>query len=489
MKQDDIGRGGSRNGGQHEDVGIAVSIAIVGAGYVGLVTGACLAALGHRVTVVDRDAARIAMLRRGEMPIHEAGLADYIAGTRQIHFTTNLAAAVSGAEAVFICVGTPPRAGDGHADLSQVYQVAHDVAEAIEGFTVVVTKSTVPVGTGDEVEAIIAKLRPKADFAVVSNPEFLREGVAIEDFMHPDRIVIGTGDARAMAVMAAIYAPLTGEGHPLVVTGRRTAELTKYAANCFLAVKINYINEIANLCEEVGADVEEVARGIGLDRRIGAQFLKAGPGFGGSCFPKDMLALMKTAQDHGVPLRSVETAVSVNDARKGEMVRKIVRAAGGSVRGKTVAVLGLTFKAGTDDMRSAASLVIIPQLVKAGATIRAFDPAGMREASRLMPDVTMATDALAAAAGADVTVVLTEWPEFRALDLGALRRAMSGDVLVDLRNLVDRRKAEAVGLNYTGVGRGIAPDAGRNAGRAGERTGQRRRPPRPTNGRPHLAIV
>ncbi|WP_296577081.1 UDP-glucose/GDP-mannose dehydrogenase family protein [Phreatobacter sp.] len=431
-------------------------ITVVGAGYVGLVTGACLASIGHEVVVVDRDAGRIAGLEAGVMPIYEAGLAALVSGeiaAGRLAFTTDLAAAVPGAAAVFICVGTPPRPSDGHADMAQVMAAAGEIAASLSAFTAIVVKSTVPVGTGDEVEALVHARAPAADVAVVSNPEFLREGVAIADFMRPDRIVVGTDDARAAALMAAIYRPLNEAGAPLVVTNRRASELIKYAANAFLALKITYINEIANLCEEIGADVEDVARGIGLDPRIGSQFLKAGPGFGGSCFPKDMLALMKTGQDHGVPLRSVETAVAVNDARKGEMVRKIVRAAGGSVAGKTIAVLGLTFKAGTDDMRSAASLVILPQLQKQGARIVAHDPAGMGQAGPLLPGVLMAKGSMAALAGADLAVILTEWPEFAALDLDAAARIMRRPILVDLRNLVDPDEAARAGFCYRSIGR------------------------------------
>ncbi|QCI63137.1 UDP-glucose dehydrogenase family protein [Phreatobacter stygius] len=439
-----------------------MKITIVGAGYVGLVTGACLAAIGHDVVVVDRDGPKIAALRRGVMPIYEAGLDRLVAETAaagRLSFETSLAPAVATSQAVFICVGTPPRPADGHADLASVYAVAAEIAQALAGFTLVVTKSTVPVGTGDEVEAIIREVAPDARVAVVSNPEFLREGVAIADFMRPDRIVVGGEDDGALGLMAALYAPITDAGSPLVTTNRRTAELIKYAANCFLALKITYINEIANLCEEVGADVEDVSRGIGLDSRIGAKFLKAGPGFGGSCFPKDMLALMKTAQDHGVPLRSVETAVAVNDARKGEMVRKIIRAAGGSVQGKSIAVLGLTFKPDTDDMRSAASLIILPRLIKAGASIRAYDPAGMAHAAPLLPGVVMAASALEAAEGADLAVLVTEWAEFSTLDLGALGRVLKNPLLVDLRNLFDPLAAERSGLRYVSVGRGDSPEA------------------------------
>lgn len=441
-------------------------ITIVGAGYVGLVTGACLASIGHRVVVVDRDLGRIDGIRGGIMPIYEAGLAALVSGevaAGRLAFTTDLAAAVPGAAAVFICVGTPARPSDGHADLGQVMAAAREIADNLSAFTAIVVKSTVPVGTGDEVEALVHARAPAADVAVVSNPEFLREGVAIADFMRPDRIVVGTDDPRAAALMAALYKPLTDHGAPLLITSRRASELIKYAANSFLALKITYINEIANLCEEIGADVEDVARGIGLDPRIGSQFLKAGPGFGGSCFPKDMLALMKTGQDHGVPLRSVETAVAVNDARKGEMVRKIVRAAGGSVAGKTIAVLGLTFKAGTDDMRSAASLVILPQLQKQGARIVAHDPAGMDHAAALLPGIAMADSAMAALAGADIAVILTEWAAFAALDLENAARIMRVPVLVDLRNLLDPATAAQAGFIYRSVGRRVRDEAARDA--------------------------
>ncbi len=445
---------------------VAKPLTVVGAGYVGLVSGACLAAIGHRVTVVDRDDRKIAGLRVGHIPIYEAGLAELVASETaagRLSFSTDLAEAVPRAAAVFICVGTPPRPSDGHADMGQVMAAAGAIAPHLAAGTIVVVKSTVPVGTGDEVEALIRSRTATGGIAVVSNPEFLREGVAIADFMRPDRVVVGTEDSRAAAMMAALYQPLTERGAPLLVTDRRAAELIKYAANSFLALKITYINEIANLCEEIGADVGDVARGIGLDPRIGAQFLKAGPGFGGSCFPKDMLALMKTGQDHGVPLRSVETAVAVNDARKGEMVRKIVRAAGGSVAGRRIAVLGLTFKAGTDDMRSAASLVILPQLQKQGARVTAFDPAGMAEAAPLLPGVAMAESAMTVLAGADLAVILTEWPEFAALDLAAAARAMRSPVLVDLRNLLDPEAAARAGFLYRSVGRAARAAAARRA--------------------------
>jgi UDPglucose 6-dehydrogenase len=439
-----------------------VRIVIVGAGYVGLVTGACLAAIGHDIRVVDRDAGRIGGLNAGIMPIYEPGLDALVAeqaAAGRLAFMTDLAEAVPGAAAVFVCVGTPPRPSDGHADMANVMAAAADIADALDGFAVIVLKSTVPVGTGDEVEALIRIRRPGADVAVVSNPEFLREGDAIGDFMRPDRIVIGTDDDRARTVMDDIYAPLTEAGAPLLATSRRASELIKYAANSFLALKITYINEIASLCEEIGADVEHVARGIGLDTRIGAKFLKAGPGFGGSCFPKDMLALMKTAQDHGVPMRTVETAVAVNDARKGEMVRKIVRAAGGSVAGKTIAVLGLAFKAGTDDMRSAPSLVILPQLQRQGARIVAYDPAAMANAAPLLPGVVMTASAGDALAGADLAVILTEWPDFAALDLAVVAKLLRHPVLVDLRNLIDPRAAAQAGLLCHRVGRQPDPVA------------------------------
>jgi UDPglucose 6-dehydrogenase len=441
-----------------------VRIVIVGAGYVGLVTGACLAAIGHDVTVVDHDAARIAGLAAGRMPIYEPGLDGLVAeqaAAGRLAFSTDLAAATPPADAVFICVGTPPRPSDGHADMANVMAVAEALAGRLDGFTAIVLKSTVPVGTGDEVEALMRAISPAADFAVVSNPEFLREGVAIGDFLRPDRIVVGTEDHRAAALMHRIYRPLTDSGAALLTTGRRASELIKYAANSFLALKITYINEIASLCEEIGADVEHVARGIGLDSRIGEKFLKVGPGFGGSCFPKDMLALMKTAQDHGVPMRTVETAVAVNDARKGEMVRKIVAAAGGSVAGRTIAVLGLAFKAGTDDMRSAVSLVILPRLQRLGARVVAHDPAAMANAAALLPGVRMARSADEALAGADLAVILTEWPDYARLDLAETGRRMKAPILVDLRNLLAPEAAAAAGLIYRSIGRG-----GREDGRA-----------------------
>lgn len=431
-------------------------IAMIGAGYVGLVSGACLADFGHDVVCIDRDPAKIAALEAGRMPIYEPGLEALVAdNVRQgrLSFRTALREAVAEANAVFIAVGTPSRRGDGFADLSFVHEAAREIAGALSGYTVVVTKSTVPVGTGDEVERIIRECAPQADFAVVSNPEFLREGAAIGDFKRPDRIVVGTEDPRAEAVMREVYRPLYLNASPILVTGRRTAELTKYAANAFLAAKITFINEMADLCEAVGADVQAVARGIGLDGRIGTKFLHAGPGYGGSCFPKDTLALAKTAQDYGMPLRIVETVVAVNDQRKRAMARKVIRACGGSVRGKTVALLGLTFKPDTDDMREAPSLAIVAGLQDAGAKVRAYDPEGMEQARPLLPTVAFAEDAYSCASEADAIVIVTEWNAFRALDLERLRRAMRTPVMVDLRNIYDPNAAVRHGFVYQGIGR------------------------------------
>ncbi len=435
-------------------------IAMIGAGYVGLVSGACLADFGHSVVCIDRDPDKITSLNAGRMPIYEPGLDALVAeNVRQgrLAFSTSMREAVAEADAVFIAVGTPSRRGDGFADLSFVFDAAREIAAAVSGFTVVVTKSTVPVGTADEVERIIRETAPGADFAVVSNPEFLREGAAIADFKRPDRIVVGAEEARAEAVMREVYRPLYLNAAPILVTSRRTAELTKYAANAFLAAKITFINEMADLCEEVGADVQAVARGIGLDKRIGPKFLHAGPGYGGSCFPKDTLALVKTAQDAGTPLRLVETVVAVNDQRKRAMARKVIKACGGSVRGKTVALLGLTFKPDTDDMRDAPSLAIIAGLQDAGATVRAYDPEGMEHARALMPAVDYAEDPYACAERADALVIVTEWNAFRALDLDRLRQTMSSaeaaPVLVDLRNIYDPESARRHGFTYCGVGR------------------------------------
>src|SRR5919206_2438420 len=387
-------------------------VAMIGSGYVGLVSGACFADFGHVVCCVEKEARKVEALRRGEMPIYEPGLADLVAKNvraGRLSFAGSLTEAVRSADAVFIAVGTPSRRGDGFADLSYVYQAAREIAAALDGFTVVVTKSTVPVGTGDEVERIIRETRPDAEFAVVSNPEFLREGAAIADFKRPDRIVIGTADERARAVMTEIYRPLYLNQSPLLFTSRRTAELTKYAANAFLATKITFINEIADLCEKVGANVQEVARGIGLDNRIGTKFLHAGPGYGGSCFPKDTLALMKTAQDYEAPIRIVETVAAVNEQRKRAMGRKVIAACGGSVRGRTIALLGLTFKPNTDDMRDAPSIAIIAALQDAGAKVRAYDPEGMEAAQAVLSGVEYAPDPYACAEGADALVIVTEW--------------------------------------------------------------------------------
>lgn len=433
-----------------------MNIAIIGSGYVGLVSGACFADFGHEVTCVDLDATKIAALNSSQIPIFEPGLDALVAENvkaKRLSFTTELAPAVAAADVVFIAVGTPSRRGDGYADLSYVYAAARSIAVAMKGFTVVVTKSTVPVGTGDEVERIIGEMRPDADYAVVSNPEFLREGAAIDDFKRPDRIVIGLEDERARDVMSEVYRPLYLNQAPILFTARRTAELTKYAANAFLAMKITFINEIADLCEAVGANVQEVARGIGLDNRIGSKFLNAGPGYGGSCFPKDTLALVKTAQDHNSPMRLIETTVAINDNRKRAMSRKVIAACGADVRGKTVAVLGLTFKPNTDDMRDAPSLSIVQGLIDNGAHVRAHDPEGMEAAREMMPDVVFAKDAYDAAAGADAVVIVTEWNAFRALDLERLGAAMKTRVLVDLRNIYRREDVAKHGFVYSSIGR------------------------------------
>src|SRR5215467_9355836 len=403
-------------------------VAMIGTGYVGLVSGACFADFGHHVTCVDMDAGKIAALQRNEIPIYEPGLDRLVetnARQARLDFTTDLKRSVIEADAVFIAVGTPSRRGDGHADLSYVHAAAREIAGALSGFTVVVTKSTVPVGTSDDVERIIQEARPDAEFAVVSNPEFLREGAAIQDFKHPDRIVVGTDDPRARTALAELYRPLYLNAAPILYTGRRTAELIKYAANAFLATKITFINEIADLCEHVGADVQEVARGMGLDNRIGSKFLHAGPGFGGSCFPKDTTALIKTAHDHGVPLRLVEAVAAVNDQRKRAMARKVVLALGGSVRGKTIAVLGLTFKPNTDDTRDSPAIPLITALQDLGAIVRGYDPAGMEQAKPHLPDVHYCQSAYSAAEGAEALVIATEWEQFRALDLSRLKDVMA----------------------------------------------------------------
>ena len=435
-------------------------IAIIGTGYVGLVSGACFSDFGHHVVCVDKDASKIDALDKGVMPIFEPGLdqlvARNVAGGR-LDFTTDLARAVDGAEAIFIAVGTPSRRGDGHADLTYVYSAAEEIAEALTGQAVIVTKSTVPVGTGDEVERILREKAPERNIAVVSNPEFLREGAAIEDFKHPDRIVIGTENEHAAEVMREVYRPLYLNRAPLLFTSRRTAELIKYAANAFLATKITFINEIADLCEAVGADVQDVSRGIGLDGRIGAKFLHAGPGYGGSCFPKDTLALLKTAEDSKAPLRIVEAVVGVNDARKRAMGRKVITALGDDPRGKTVAVLGLTFKPNTDDMRDAPSLSIIQALEDVGATVRAYDPEGMEQARPLLPNVELCAGPYEAADGADAVVLVTEWDVLRALDLKRLATIMAQPILVDLRNVYPSEEVEAAGLRWHGVGKPERP--------------------------------
>jgi UDPglucose 6-dehydrogenase len=432
-------------------------VAMIGTGYVGLVSGACFADFGHHVVCVDKDQGKIAALELGVMPIYEPGLDDLVAANvkaKRLSFTTELKGPVAQAEAVFIAVGTPSRRGDGHADLTYVYAAAKEIAAALNGFTVVVTKSTVPVGTGDEVERIIREARPDAEFAVVSNPEFLREGAAIQDFKHPDRIVVGCEDARASKVMAELYRPLYINRSPILTTGRRTAELIKYAANAFLATKITFINEIADLCERVGADVQDVARGMGLDNRIGGKFLHAGAGYGGSCFPKDTLALIKTGQDHEAPLRIVETVAAVNDTRKRAMARKVVAAVGGSLRGKTVAVLGLTFKPNTDDMRDAPSIPLITALHDMGAKVRAYDPVGMEQAKKVLPELTYCDDAYECAKGADALVIVTEWEQFRALDLDRLKEVMTErPAVVDLRNIYPPGDLAQRGFVYESIGR------------------------------------
>ena len=433
-----------------------MKIAMIGTGYVGLVSGACFAEFGPDVTCVDVDAAKIKRLLNGEIPIYEPGLHDLVAKGIQsgrLSFTTDLAHAVSEADAVFIAVGTPSRRGDGHADLRYVEAAAIEVAKSLKGYTVVVTKSTVPVGTGRRVAELIRGANPTAEFDVASNPEFLREGSAIGDFMRPDRVVIGAETDRARAVMQALYRPLYLMETPVVMTTLETAELTKYAANAFLATKITFINEMADLCEKVGANVQDVARGMGLDGRIGKKFLHAGPGYGGSCFPKDTIALVRTAQEYGSPARLVETVVQVNDTRKGAMASRVIAACGGSVRGKTVGVLGVAFKPNTDDMRDAPSLAIVPALQDAGATVRAYDPAAMHEAGPLLPGVQWCTDAYDAAVGADVLVIITEWNEFRALDLDRVGASMTQKVLVDLRNVYRAEDVRTQGFRYTSIGR------------------------------------
>ncbi|MDF7774708.1 UDP-glucose/GDP-mannose dehydrogenase family protein [Sphingomonas sp. AOB5] len=433
-------------------------IAMIGTGYVGLVSGACFSDFGHDVVCVDKDARKIELLHQNVMPIYEPGLAELVASNvkaGRLSFTTDLAEGIKDADAIFIGVGTPSRRGDGHADLTYVFAAAQEIAENLTKDSVIVTKSTVPVGTGDEVERIMNEFAPGKGAMVVSNPEFLREGAAIEDFKRPDRVVIGTEDEKARDVMRAIYRPLSlNQNAPLLFVGRRTSELIKYAANAFLAVKITFINEIADLCEQVGANVQEVSRGIGMDNRIGAKFLHAGPGYGGSCFPKDTLALMKTADDNDTPLRIVEATVQVNDARKRAMGRKVIKAMGGDVRGKSVAILGLTFKPNTDDMRDAPSIAVIQALQDAGATVKAYDPEGVEQASKMLTDVEFSESPYAAADGADALVIVTEWDEFRALDLGRMKGLLKTPLLVDLRNIYPPEEAAKAGFTLVGVGRG-----------------------------------
>ena len=431
-------------------------IAVIGTGYVGLVSGACFSEFGVDVACVDNDAAKIARLAKGEMPIYEPGLDQLVAtntAAGRLKFTTDLAGAVKEADAVFIAVGTPSRRGDGHADLSYVFAAAEEIAAALSGYTVVVTKSTVPVGTGRKVAEIVRKKRPDAQFDVASNPEFLREVSAIQDFMRPDRVVIGAESERAQVALRELYRPLYLIETPILFTSLETAELTKYAANSFLATKIAFINEVADLCEKVGADVQDVARGIGLDGRIGRKFLHAGPGFGGSCFPKDCLALVRTAQEAGAPLSIVETVVAENDLRKTRMAERVVAALNGSVKDKTVACLGLTFKPNTDDMRESPSLAIVPALIKAGAHVRAFDPEGMNEAKKLLSGVTFCASAYEAMEDAHALVIITEWNEFRALDLGRVKALLKTPTIVDLRNIYKPADMAEAGFSYFSIGR------------------------------------
>jgi UDPglucose 6-dehydrogenase len=430
-------------------------VTMIGAGYVGLVSGACFADFGHHVTCIDKDPARIAALDRGEIPIFEPGLAELVeANVRQGRLAfAGKAVGVAKADAVMIAVGTPSRRGDGHADLSFVFEAVREIAPLLSRTAIVVTKSTVPVGTGDEIERILREKRPDAEMQVVSNPEFLREGAALQDFKHPDRIVVGTDDARARTVLAELCRPLYLNAAPILYVSRRTAELIKYASNAFLATKITFINEIADLCEQAGADVQDEARGMGLDNRIGGKFLHAGPGFGGSCFPKDATALLKTAHDHGVPLRIVETVAAVNEQRKRAMARKVVTALDGSIRGKTVAVLGLTFKPNTDDTGDSPAIPLITALHDLGATVRSYDPAGMEQAKPQLPDVIYCNSAYAAAEGAEAVVIATEWEQFRALDLDRLRLIMARPVIVDLRNIYPAEEMKRANFRYVCIGR------------------------------------
>ena len=432
-------------------------IVMIGAGYVGLVSGACLADFGHEVVCVEVDASKVAALRQGHVPIYEPGLSELVIanqGAERLSFTTSLKEAARGAKAIFIAVGTPSLAEVGSADMRQVYDAAREIAEVIEDFTVIVVKSTVPIGAGDEVERVIAKRAPPESYAVVSNPEFLREGAAIEDFKRPDRVVVGVEDDRAREVMGEIYQPIARNGGPIIYTSRRSSEMIKYAANVFLAMKVTFINEIADLCEQLGADVLDVSQGIGLDNRIGRKFLNPGPGFGGSCFPKDTLALTKLAAEARAPIRLVETLVDVNDKRKVAMAAKVVAACGGSVAGKRIAVLGLTYKPRTDDMRDAPSLVIVPELQAAGARIVAYDPEGVRMAKAVLPGVEFAENAYACLKGADAAVIVTEWDEFRALDLNRVKAALTKPIVVDLRNIYPIKTMKSLGFRYVCIGRG-----------------------------------
>jgi UDPglucose 6-dehydrogenase len=432
-------------------------VAMIGTGYVGLVSGACFSEFGLDIVCVDKDVAKIDALKDGRIPIYEPGLEDLVAKNIEagrLSFTTDLADGIKGCDAVFIAVGTPSRRGDGHADLSYVYAAAEEIGAAMDGYTVVVTKSTVPVGTGREVENVIRRVRPDAEFDVVSNPEFLREGSAIEDFMRPDRVVIGTSSERAQDVMRQLYRPLYLAETPILFTTRQSSEMIKYAANTFLATKITFINEIADLCEKLDADVQDVAKGIGLDGRIGSKFLHAGPGYGGSCFPKDTLALVRTAQECGAPLKIIETVVDVNDTRKKAMADRVVAACDGSVAGKTIGVLGVTFKPNTDDMRDAPSLDIIPALQTAGATVRAYDPEGMDEAKELLPGVQWCDDTYDTLVDADAVVIVTEWNQFRALQLNRMKQLMTSPVMVDLRNIYNADEMAEAGFAYHSIGRG-----------------------------------
>jgi len=433
-----------------------MKIAIIGTGYVGLVSGACFSDFGHEIICADLNRDKIDALKRGKIPIYEPGLEQIVVAniaSGRLAFTVDVAAAVQQADVVFIAVGTPSRASDGHADLQYVYAAARTIAGAMDGYTVVATKSTVPVGTGDEIERIISETNPEAEFSVVSNPEFLREGAAIEDFKRPDRIVVGVEDDRARAVMSEVYRPFFLNQSPVLFVSRRTSELIKYASNGFLAMKISFINEIADLCEVVGANVQDVARGIGFDNRIGSKFLNAGPGYGGSCFPKDTLALVKAAQDSESPVRLIETVINYNDNRKRAMARKVIAACKGDVRGKTIAILGLTFKPNTDDMREAPSISIVRALQDAGALIRAYDPEGMKAARKIFENVVYTDDAYEAAQGADALVIVTEWDVFRALDISRLAKIMKSPIMIDLRNIYRREDIEKHDFNYSSVGR------------------------------------